>query len=572
MANGSGTAAGDGGQHRHPAGQAAGAAPPGPFIRLGHVSKSFEGNEVLRGVDLSLARGEVHALLGANGSGKSTLIKIITGYHAPAPGATAWLDSRPASFTRHGLSPSTGPAVVTRAVHQDLGLIGRFSAVDNTAMVTGYAGSRALGRIKWRRQVSRTRELLSVVGLRDLDVHKPVDDCEPLQRTQIALARALADWDGADGLLILDEPTASLPDDQVQHLFAIIGSLRARGITVLYVSHRLSEIFEVADSVTVLRAGEVVAAAPVAALTRPALVELIMGAPDRPDDEAGRPAAPAAAAVSLDSAGPPPGRNGHHGPQARRRPAAVMTVTGLRSAKLHGVSFQLGPGEALGFAGLIGSGLQELPYLLVGSAPAADGLIRIGHTSVPARKMTPLRATALGVGLVPGDRMREGLIGSRPVSENISLPQVRRFQRRGRLRRKDEHAFGQQWVGNLGITPADARHEVRLLSGGNQQKVLLAKWLGVSSALLIAAEPTAGVDVAAKELIYQELIRQRDLGLPMIICSTDLTDLVRTCTRVIALADGHAVGEFVGGEISEDNILRAVLHRDAARQEGSQRP
>jgi ABC-type sugar transport system ATPase subunit len=537
MANGSGPRAGE----------------RDPFIRLDHVSKSFEGNEVLHGVGLSLARGEVHALLGANGSGKSTLIKIITGYYSPSPGAAAWVDSSPASFTRHGLSPSTGPALLTRAVHQDLGLIGRFSAVDNTAIVTGYAGSRALGRIRWRRQARKTRELLALVGLRDLDVHKPIEECEPLQRTQIALARALAGWNEADGLLILDEPTASLPDDQVQQLFAIIGSLRSRGITVLYVSHRLSEVFEVADRVTVLRAGEVVAQAPVAALTRQALVELIMGAPDQPGG-----AAPVSAA--------------RHAPPARQGPAAVMSVTGLRSAKLRDVSFELAPGEALGFAGLIGSGLQELPYLLVGAARATGGEIRVGQTSVPARKMTPLRATALGVGLVPGERMREGLIGSRPVSENISLPQIGRFQRRGRLRRKDEHSFGQQWVRNLGITPADARHEVRLLSGGNQQKVLLAKWLGVSSALLIAAEPTAGVDVAAKELIYTELIRQRDQGLPMIICSTDLTDLVRTCTRVIALADGQAVEEFAGDEISEDSILRAVLHRDAAQQEGSQRP
>lgn len=525
------------------------AAERDPFIRLDHVSKSFEGNEVLHGVGLSLARGEVHALLGANGSGKSTLIKIITGYYSPSPGAAAWVNSSPASFTRHGLSPSTGPALLTRAVHQDLGLIGRFSAVDNTAIVTGYTGSRVLGRIRWRRQARKTRELLAVVGLRDLDVHKPVEDCEPLQRTQIALARALADWNQADGLLILDEPTASLPDDQVQQLFAIIGSLRARGITVLYVSHRLSEVFEVADRVTVLRAGEAVAQAPVASLTRQALVELIMGAPDQPGDVTGR--------------------HGGHAPPPRRRPAAVMSVTGLRSAKLRGVSFELAAGEALGFAGLIGSGLQELPYLLVGAVRGTDGVIRAGQTSVPARKMTPLRATALGVGLVPGERMREGLIGSRPVSENISLPQIRRFQRRGRLRRKDEQAFGQQWVRSLGVTPPDARHEVRLLSGGNQQKVLLAKWLGVSSAVLIAAEPTAGVDVAAKELIYQELIRQRDQGLPMIICSTDLTDLVRTCTRVIALADGQAVAEFAGDEISEDSILRAVLHRDVAEQEGS---
>jgi ribose transport system ATP-binding protein len=243
-------------------------------------------------------------------------------------------------------------------------------------------------------------------------------------------------------------------------------------------------------------------------------------------------------------------------------------VTELRSAKLRGVSFELAAGEALGFAGLIGSGLQELPYVLVGAEPATGGQLRLGRTALPAERMTPLRATALGIGLVPGDRLREGLIGTRPVSENISIPQIRRFQRAGRLRRKDEHAYARQWVDDLGVVPADPTREVRLLSGGNQQKVLLAKWLGVSSAILIAAEPTAGVDIAAKELIYHELVRQRSDGLPMIVCSTDLTDLVRICTRVIALADGVPVAEFAGADISEDNILRAVLHRDASREEG----
>jgi ABC-type sugar transport system ATPase subunit len=514
----------------------------------------------------------VHALLGANGSGKSTLIKIITGYHAPEPGAAAWVNGRPASFTRHGLSPVGGPPLLTRAVHQDLGLIGRFSAVDNTAMVTGYTGSRVLGKISWRRQVRRTRELLASTGLENLDVHKPVDECEPLQRTQIALARALAGWDGGEGLLILDEPTASLPDDQVQRLFAIISSLRSRGITILYVSHRLSEVFEVADRVTVLRGGLVAGSRPVAGLTRQGVVDLMMGsaapvpgiAPA--DGEARGTGETRAGEIRAGKARAGETRIAAEARATGGRP--VMEVTGLWSAKLRGISFALGPGEALGFAGLVGSGLQELPYLLVGASQASSGQIRVGRTTAALRTMTPLRATSLGVGLVPGDRMREGLLGTRSVAENISLPQLRRFQRRGLLRRQDERAFGQRWVDDLHVTPADPGHEVRLLSGGNQQKVLLAKWLGVSSAVLIAAEPTAGVDVHAKELIYAELVRQRERGLSLLVCSTDLTDLVRTCTRVIALSDGAAVAEFEGAEISEDNILRAVLHRDAAGQEG----
>jgi ribose transport system ATP-binding protein len=237
-------------------------------------------------------------------------------------------------------------------------------------------------------------------------------------------------------------------------------------------------------------------------------------------------------------------------------------VRQLTSSHLRGLSFEVRAGETLGFAGLVGSGLGELPYALVGAMPASGGQIEAAGRSVPAAKMTPLRATSMGIGLVPGERMAEGLIAKWPVSENMTLPQVKRFQRRAWLRRGQERAFGVRWIGDLGITPAEPDKEVRLLSGGNQQKVLLAKWLGVATSVLIAAEPTAGVDVHAKELIYDELNRQRDAGLPVIVCSTDITDLVKTCNRVIVLSEGRAVGEFHGSDVTEDNILRLALHKE----------
>jgi ribose transport system ATP-binding protein len=217
----------------------------------------------------------------------------------------------------------------------------------------------------------------------------------------------------------------------------------------------------------------------------------------------------------------------------------------------------------LGFAGLVGSGLHELPYLLVGATKAEAGTITVGDTTIPARQMSPLRATRLGVGLVPSDRRREALVAGRPVAENIGLPQLGSFQQRGWLRRRREVELGRAWIDKLSIAPADPERDVDVLSGGNQQKVVLGKWLGVATAALVVSEPTAGVDIRAKDLIYRELLEQRRLGLPLVVCSTDITDLVRTCTRVIALSDGEAVAEFEGAELTEDNILRVILHRDA---------
>lgn len=521
---------------------------PEPHIKLAGVSKAFGGVIVLNDAGLSLEKGEVHALLGANGSGKSTLIKVITGYHEPEPGARAWIGPREAQFTRQGLVPENGSRFVIRAVHQELGLIGRLSVVDNMALIAGYS-KRPWGSVHWSRQVVRTRELLALVGQEDLDVRKPVDQCEPIERTQIAIARAIADWDGDDGLLILDEPTATLPEDQVQHLFSIIRAVQTRGITVLYVSHRLSEVFAVADRVTALREGNVVGTRPVSELTRESMVELIMGltlAPTKAPTSVSRPV--------LKSGGKP-----------------VLSVRNVESAKLRGISFDLQPGEALGFAGLVGSGLGDLPYHLVGAVRASAGEIEGGGCRIPAAKMTQLRATAMGIGLMPASRLVEGLHAKWPVSMNITLPQIHRFQKRGWLRRRDEKAYTRDWIDELGVVPPDPDKEVGLLSGGNQQKVLLAKWLGVATSVLVAAEPTAGVDVHAKELIYRELIRRRDQGLSLIICSTDLLDLVRVCSRVIALADGKMIGEFEGDQITEDNILSLVLHRDTAELGESER-
>jgi len=509
------------------------------FIRLEGLSKSFEGNVVVDDVSLSLRSGEVHALMGVNGSGKSTLIKLLTGYHQADVEARAWVAGSPARLTAHGIVIDGGDPLPTRTLHQDLGLIGRLSVADNVGMITGYPRHRG-GAVDWPEHYRRTSVLLRRVGAGEIDPRQEIDDCDAVQRTQVALARTLAGWDAREGLLILDEPTATLPEDQVDRLFATIRSLKSNGVCVLYVSHRLNEIFEIADRVSVLREGRRVISRATRELDRPSLVEFMVGPGNAP------------------LLAPPQER----GVSA----SAAVTVTDLSNRTLESLDFTVKEGEILGFAGLIGSGLQDLPYLLVGARRATSGRLVLGdrHIDVPA--MTPRRAKRLGIGLLPADRKREGIIGDRSIVENITLPRIREFQRRGWLRTARERGDASSWVERLDVVPPEPDKEIGLLSGGNQQKVVLAKWLSVARSLFVLAEPTAGVDIHARERIYRALSEQRDRGTPIIVCSTDISDLVHTCDRVIALDGGRAVAEFTGPEITEDAILREILHGSADKE------
>jgi ABC-type sugar transport system ATPase subunit len=505
------------------------------WLRIENLSKTFPGQRALNGVDMDFARGEVHALLGPNGSGKSTLIKVLAGYFSPDAGARLTIKGRPATFGRTLRTVDGSDTVIVRAVHQDMGLVGGLNAVDNIALGAGYLTSG--GRVRWGSQAELTEELLAQVGGERINIRRPLDQCEPLERTQVAIARVLASWGTTEGLLILDEPTAALSVSQSDRLFQIVEDLRASGLSILYVSHRFREIFRLADRVTILREGARVATLAAAELDHNALVQLVTGP----------------------SSAPPASRTVQPSKRGTRDTTPVLEVSDLVSRELRGISFGICSGEILGFAGLVGSGQEELPYLLVGARRANAGTLRVGDITVPLPRMTPHRAVDIGIGLVPADRAREAVVSQFSVLHNLTLPGLPRFQRQGRLRRTTERVYGWTKVDDFDIRPRDLDRRVLVMSGGNAQKVVLAKWLGISTRAILLAEPTAGVDIGTRPTIYQALREHADAGLAVIVSSTDVTELVELCTRVIVLREGQIVDEMQDGEITESRILQASL-------------
>ena len=500
-----------------------------PVLSITGLSKRFGGTQALSDVDLDIAQGEIHALVGPNGSGKSTLIKILAGYHQADAGADARLDGEPFDLgSDHDR---------LRFVHQELGLVGELSAMDNLALSRGFARSR-LGNIRWREQEQRTVELVHRFGL-DIDVRRPLVDATPVQRTVVAIAAALQGWEADQGLLVLDEPTAVLPPGEVGKLLDIVREVRRGGASVLYVSHRLDEIFQVADRVTVIRGGRRIATRPVQGLTPQSLASLMSG--EATERSAQRPK------VSATS------RSGESALEARE----------LTGGPLRGLDFSLARGELLGIAGLAGSGHDVLPYVVTGAWP---GDVQ-GQLRCPARSpewSDASRAARLGIPLVPGDRAAHGVIADFSVAENLTLPLLSRF-RTGRrfLDGRHEAAVVDDWVDKVGIRTAGRDAPITTLSGGNQQKVVMARCLALEPEVLVLCEPTAGVDIATRLQLYDLIKEQAAQGLGVIVSSSDVGDLLALCTRVLVLRDGQVVREIAGDAITEPTLVHAMEGTEA---------
>ncbi|MFI9753493.1 sugar ABC transporter ATP-binding protein [Streptomyces collinus] len=492
------------------------------------LSKRFGGTQALRNVGLEVAPGEIHALIGPNGSGKSTLIKILAGYHHAEPGAVAELDGEP--FDLGQVTASRHDRL--RFVHQELGLVGELSAIDNLALRHGFART-AFGNIRWPEMERRTTALVERFGL-GIDVRRPLASATPVQRTVVAIAAALQGWEGRRGVLVLDEPTAVLPPGEVARLFDIVREVRDAGAGVLYVSHRMDEIFALADRVTVIRGGRRIATRPVAELSPRSLAELMAGEEMETDH---RPA------PSPGSADP------------------VLEVRDLWAGPLRGVGFDLARGERLGVTGLVGSGHEVVPYAVCGAhAGRVSGRVRLPERS---ERWTEARdAGGLGLPLVPADRAGEGVIGDFSVGENLTLPLLDRLRARsGRLRRRRESALAEDWIGRVGVRTADRRPAgamITTLSGGNQQKVVMARCLAQRPPVLTLCEPTAGVDIATRLQLYDLIERQADEGMGVIVSSSDTQDLLALCTRVLVVRDGLIAREISGRDITEPALVHAM--------------
>jgi ribose transport system ATP-binding protein len=498
--------------------------PLAPALEARHISKSFGGTRALDAAGIELRRGEVHGLLGQNGSGKSTLIRILAGFHAPDPGAELMVGGRPVPLP---LPPGRAPELGLGFVHQDLGLIPSLSVLEN--LLLDELATARWRHLSWRRERERARRSLARLGV-DIDPRATVASLTPLERAQLAILRAV---EATPEVLVLDEPTAFLPGSEREQLYALMRGIAAGGRSVLLVSHDLGEVSEVADRVTVLRDGRVVRTAEAASIGAAELVELVVGRRLEPLD--GRLGAP------------------------RRAPAPVaipeaVRIVGLRGDVVRDVSIELRAGETVGLAGLVGSGFDEVPYLLFGVGARRAGRVTLGGGELDLAAMTPQRALGAGMALLPADRARDGAVGSLAIESNVTLPVLDRYSGARGLDRRRLLRDAAAMLEEHRIRPSEPRAAFETLSGGNQQRTLLAKWLQTDAPLLLLDEPTRGVDVGARLEIAAAIRALAERGMVILCASTDHELLAAICGRVLIFSGGVVVLELAGEEVTKERI------------------
>ena len=511
-----------------------------PALLARGVSKIFGTTKVLDGVDLAVMPGEVHGLLGANGSGKSTLIKTIAGLHAPEPGGELILYGQGAPFPmpaggarRHGIS----------SVHQHLALMPSLTVIENM-MLNDLAVEQNWG-IRWGAAKRKVEEIFDRFGL-TIDPTARVADLSQSDRALIAITRAFDEVQthGADGrgILILDEPTPFLPRSGVEQLFGLIRSVVEGGASVILVAHDIDEIREITDRATILRDGKLAGTVVSAEADRERFIELIVGEK-----------------VSLfKSATPAPAADG----------TVTASIRDLSADQVDGVSFDIREGEILGLTGLIGTGFDKVLEATYGAIPAQTGTIEIAGQKRPLTGMTPGAAMDTGMAFLPADRLGKAGVGGLSIAENIALPVMGRFR----------NVFGIDWAGiqdhclELGrkydIRPNRPALDLGALSGGNAQKVLMAKWLQTDPRLLMLDEPTQGVDVGARQRLFQALSEASAKGTAVLVASTDAEQLAQICHRVLIFSAGRIVKELSGSDIDKDTISQETFRAQVPEAEG----
>ncbi|MFJ5775221.1 sugar ABC transporter ATP-binding protein [Streptomyces sp. NPDC093094] len=490
------------------------------------VGKRFPGVVALDDVSFTLRAGETHALVGENGAGKSTLIKVLTGVHRPDSGELL-LSGKPVQFAR----PFEAQAAGISTIYQEVNLVPLMSVARNIFL--GREPRNRIGLIDFTRMHSEAAALLDGFGI-TVDPRLPLHTLGLGTQQMVALARAVS---VEAQVVVMDEPTSSLEPREVETLFRVIGDLRRRGIAVVYVSHRMDELYRICDRVTVLRDGRHVHTGELAELDRMQLVSMMLG---REISEVRR-----HGVTSF-------GAEGH---DIERRP--VLTATGLtRRHQLHGVSLELHPGEVLGLAGLLGSGRSETAKALAGALPLDSGEVRVDGSEVG--RFTSASAIRAGVSLLPEDRKAEGIVPGLSVRENIVLAALPRLSRAGVVSRAQQDRVVDVFMKRLRIKASSPEQKVGELSGGNQQKVLLARWLCLEPKVLLLDEPTRGIDVGAKAEVQALIDELAQEGLAVLLISSDIEELVEGADRIVVLRSGSTAGELVGEQVSEDALLAAL--------------
>ena len=486
----------------------------------------------LKGVSFELAAGEVHALVGENGAGKSTLIKVITGAHQPDGGTFEFRGRRVQS-----LNPASARAMGIAAIYQQPALFPDLTVSENIALRLERGGAWRM--IGWRGRRRRAADLLARVGAR-ISPDEPVRHLSMPQQQLVEIAAALG---GDARVLILDEPTASLSEREVDNLFRVIRELRAHGVGMIYISHRLEELGQVADRVTVLRDGAYVGTQPMSGVSRSELIRLMVGRD---------------LSVIFPKMDVPIG-------------AVVLETKNLscRAAGVSGISMDVRAGEILGLAGLVGAGRTELAGVLFGLTPADSGILTLHGHQVQVR--TPAQAVELGIAYVPEDRRRHGVILEMPVAANATLAILHRIHRRGLLDFSRERQMSAEYVERFAIKTPSLQTPVGHLSGGNQQKVALARWLATQPAVMILDEPTQGVDVGAKAEIHRLMGELAQAGLAIILISSELEEVLGMSDRVAVMHGGRIVGKLDRGQATAESVLEMALgHVPSQRRADSQ--
>ena len=500
-----------------------------PLLRLEGITKRFSGVTALAGVDLTLARGEVHALVGENGAGKSTLIKIMTGAYQ-RDGGKIYLEGEPVEFR----TPEAAQAAGLVAVYQEVNLLSYRTVAENI-----YLGRepRRFGLIDWKRMNAEAGALLGRLGL-EIDPRARLGSLNIALRQMVAIARGVSL--GAK-VLVLDEPTSSLTEREVAILYDVIRRLKGEGTAVVYISHRFDELYAVCDRVTVLRDGKLVGSYDLASLERLDLVCLMLGK-QREDLRKGTTAFGDGAAVAA------------RGPEAE--PALLLAENITRGRKLNRMSVEVGRGEIVGLAGLLGSGRTETARVIFGADRADEGEVYLEGKKLRLR--SPGDAIDAGLAFLSEDRKAEGIIPELSVRENLTLAALPSLTRFGVVARARQQEIVERFMKRLGIKAASADQKIRELSGGNQQKVLLARWLCKNPKFLILDEPTRGIDIGAKAEIQALVNELAQSGLSVLMISSELEELVEGSRRVIVMRDGERVAELRGEEISQDAIIHAM--------------
>lgn len=510
----------------------AAAAAPAPVLELAGIRKQFAGVPVLQDVQLRLYPGEIHALMGQNGAGKSTLIKVLTGVLKASggemrlAGQPVWPDS-PLAAQRLGIS----------TVYQEVNLCPNLSVAENIFAGRYPRHGLAQGwRIDGARMQQRAHELVARIGL-DIDVTCLLSDYPVAVQQLVAIARALS----IDArVLILDEPTSSLDDDEVRKLFEVLRRLRAEGLSIVFVSHFLNQVYAVSDRITVLRNGTWVGEWLAADLGPQALIAAMLGR---------ELVAQAAHAPAPQDAGATPA-------------PALLQAEGLGQAgQLQPLDLQIRPGEVVGLAGLLGAGRTELARLLFGLEQPDRGMLRIDGRAVAFAN--PMDAIRQGLALCPEERKTDGIVAELSVRENIALALQARMGVGRFLSRPEQAALAERYVQLLGIKTASIETPIGLLSGGNQQKAILARWLATEPRLLILDEPTRGIDVAAKQEIMDQILRLARSGMAVLFISSEMSEVVRVAHRIVVLRDRRKVGELPAGS-SEDAIYALIADHEHA--------